>query len=79
MSYEVQFEPDPSGVWDRLPESAWDVGGSGGVTCTDCFLKGHGSPEGVLTGDFQGQPYADLDTGGVYVFIGTAGTNTGWV
>jgi hypothetical protein len=42
------------------------------------FLSGHGSPEGVVTGAIQGQTYEDLDTGALYLFAGTPGTNTGW-
>jgi hypothetical protein len=70
MDTYQRFDPDPSGPWDRLPPSS-------GV-CSDCILSGHGSPEGVETGTFQGQPYTDIDTGGVYTFIGTPGANTGW-
>ncbi len=48
------------------------------VDITTLILSGHGSPEGVQTGLFQGQPYTDLDTAGSYVFIGVPGSNTGW-
>lgn len=76
----TRFEPDPSGDVIRLPESEWDVGGGGGsVSCEDCFRHGSGSPEGSVTGDFVNQPYLDEDTGALYVFNGTPGTNTGWV
>lgn len=43
------------------------------------FLSGNGSPEGVVTGEVQGQTYLDLDSGALYSFGGTVGTNTGWV
>ncbi len=45
----------------------------------DLFLSGHGSPEGVVTGTVEGQLYTDVDTGTKYTFIGTVGTNIGWV
>lgn len=70
MSTEIRFDSDPSGEWDRLPDST--------VLAVYGLLSGHGSPEGNVTGDFQGEMYTDLDSGGVYTFIGTPGTNTGW-
>jgi hypothetical protein len=43
------------------------------------FLSGNGSPEGVVTGAIQGQTYLDLDSGALWAFAGTVGTDTGWV
>lgn len=40
---------------------------------------GHGSPEGVVTGNKQGQFYLDLDTGNKYAFSGVVGTKIGWI
>lgn len=62
---------DDFGRWKKMPIS----GGGGGAG----FLSGNGSPEGVVTGEEQGQTYLDLDTGGLWAFAGTPGTNTGWV
>lgn len=72
MSTEIRFEPDPSGDASRLPVAA-AAGAAYGL------LSGHGSPEGAVTGDFQGQIYTDLDNGAVWTFTGTPGTDTGWV
>lgn len=43
------------------------------------FLSGIGDPEGVKTGQVQGQTYLDVSTGRLWSFAGTPGTNTGWV
>ncbi len=48
--------------------------GGGGIS----FLSGHGSPNGVVTGQIDGQTYVDLDTGSISVFTGTVGTTAGW-
>ena len=71
MDTYQRFEPDPSGEETRLPASAG--------TCGDCFSSGHGSPEGVVTGDFLNEPYLDLDDGSLWLFAGTVGAKTGWV
>lgn len=46
--------------------------GGGGVS------RGTGSPEGVVTSASAGGIYYDCATNKVWVFCGTAGTNTGW-
>lgn len=43
------------------------------------FLCGDGSPEGVQVGLICGQIYTDRLTGDKYSFLGTIGSNTGWV
>lgn len=43
------------------------------------FKCGHGSPEGVVVGQFCNQPYLDVDTGTKYSFNGTVGSAIGWV
>lgn len=60
-----------AGRWIRKQAGG---GGSGAD-----FLSGHGSPEGVVTGDIQGQTYLDLDSNALWSFAGTIGTDTGWV
>lgn len=65
-------------VFEGTPGSTtgWSAvsGGSGAN-----FLSGNGSPEGVVEGQVEGQTYLDLDTGGLWVFGGTPGTDTGWL
>lgn len=41
--------------------------------------SGHGDPNGVVVGVIEGDIYTDLDTGTFWKFLGTAGTDTGWV
>lgn len=52
-------------------------------TCEDCatgangLLYGHGSPQGVVTGNV-GWIYTDIDSGVVWPKVSGDGTNTGW-
>lgn len=69
-SYKYRWKVIASGETDPIPSPS--------APSQAAITYGHGSPEGVNTGAFQGQEYIDLDTGGVYVFLGTPGTNTGW-
>lgn len=52
-------------------------GSSGGGMFAE-FLAGNGAPEGVVTGDKQGQTYVNLMNGSVSFFLGTTGTKIGW-
>ena len=49
------------------------VGGSAAVTVGD------GNPNGVVVGTAEGMLYVDRLTGDLYIFLGTIGTDTGWV
>lgn len=51
------------------------AGGGGGGYLP---LSGAGHPEGVATGTIVGQTYFRTDTGELFLFNGTPGTDTGW-
>lgn len=57
---------------------AWLALGGGPGSFPD--FSGSGSPEGVITATTFGQWYEDVSgsTGGLYVYQGPGGTNTGW-
>lgn len=60
-------------------KTGWTLISTGPVVGTDFILSGSGSPEGSVIGEFHGQPYTDITTGGLYVFTGTVGSTNGWV
>ncbi len=68
----INPEFDDDGRWLSV------LSGSGGGSSAT-FLSGHGDPNGAQPGEVQGQTYVDLDTGGLWVFTGTVGDDTGWV
>lgn len=60
-------------------KTGWTLVTTSSSSITTYILSGAGSPEGSTTGQFQGQPYTDVSTGGLYTFIGTPGSTNGWV
>ncbi len=53
-------------------------GGGGGSSGTGCVLPTSGDPEGVLVSPCSPALAIDPGTSAIYIFTGTAGTNTGW-
>lgn len=51
---------------------------SGGIGAGVGSIAGSGNPNGSVIGIGLGQIYTDIDTGSLYTFLGTPGTNTGW-
>lgn len=55
------------------------AGGGGGGAGAGCMLSTAGDPEGVLTSTCTPALAVDPATKAIYLFTGTAGTNTGWI
>lgn len=53
-------------------------GGGGGGTGNGCAISTNGDPEGVLVSTCSPAIAVDPATKAIYLFTGTAGTNTGW-
>ena len=53
-------------------------GTGGGGIGAGCVLSTNGNPEGVLVSSCSPAFAIDPNSGALYIFTGTAGTNTGW-
>jgi hypothetical protein len=67
---------DSAGRWIAVLAG---TGAGGGAPSGATFQAGNGDPNGVVTGQIQGQTYLDKDDNELWVFGGTVGANTGWV